>query len=86
MAGGHWVVMAEEAFGMWKTRHRPDAEEKGFVANWLAQREALGPPDDAGVDDKGNHKVRVGGREFYFRRFDLPGLDPAGDMVVMNIV
>ena len=78
--------MAEEAFGMRETRHRPDAEEKGFVANWLAQREAFGPPDDAGVADKGNDTVRVGGREFYVRRFDLPGQDPAGYMVVMNIV
>ena len=40
VAGGHWVVVAEEAFGMWETRHRPNADEKGLVANWLAQREA----------------------------------------------
>jgi hypothetical protein len=82
---GHWVVNAIDAYAIWEIRHRPTAEQKGFVVNWLAEREALRPPDDAMVDDKENHTARAGQREFYFRRFDLPGQEPAGYMLVMEI-
>lgn len=85
MAHGHWVVNAFDAYTVWQIRHRPSAEEKGLVVSWLAEREALGPPDDATVDDRQNYTARAGQREFYFRRFDLPGQDPAGFMVVMEI-
>jgi len=85
VAGGHWYVDAAEAYAMFETRHRPSADEKGFVVNWLAEREALGPPDDAVVDDKGNWTAHAGSREIYFRREDLPGQDPAGYMLIMGI-
>ena len=85
MARDHWVVNAADAYAIWTIRHRPSPEDKGFVVNWLAQCEALGPPDDAVGDDKQNYTARVGTRSFYFRRFDLPGQDPAGYMLVLEI-
>jgi hypothetical protein len=85
VAGEHWVVNAIDAYQIWVIRHRPSAEEKGFVVNWFAEREALGPPDDAMVDDRRNYTAIAGQREFYFRRFDLPGENPAGFMLVMEI-
>lgn len=57
----------------------------GFVVNWLADREALGPPDGAIVDDRHNGTAVVGEREFYFRREDLPEGEPAGYVFVMRI-
>ena len=44
MARGHWVVDAAEAYAIWEARHRPTADEKAFVVNWLAERESSGPP------------------------------------------
>jgi hypothetical protein len=85
MASGHWVVMATRAFEIWEIRHRPNADEVGVVPNWLADREAQGPPEDAVADDKGNWTHRAGGREFDFRRFDLVGQDPAGYLLIMQI-
>lgn len=85
MTSGHWVVNAVDAYAIWMIRQQPSPEEKGFVVNWLAEREALGPPEDAVVDDKQNYTAQAGERSFYFRRFDLPGQDPAGYMLVMEI-
>lgn len=68
-----------------EVRHRPSAEDKGLVVNWLAEREALGPPADATVDDRQNYTVRAGPIEFYFRRFDRHGQDPAGYILIMEI-
>jgi len=81
---GWWVVESDDAYAIWAVRKRPSAEEKCFVVNWLAEREANGPPDDATVDDKQNWTARAGGFEFYFCRFDLPGHDPAGLTAVMK--
>lgn len=67
MPGGRWVVDALDAYTIWEVRHRPSAEDKGLVVNWLAEREALGPPADATVDDRQNYTVRAGPIEFYFR-------------------
>jgi hypothetical protein len=85
LPGGHWVVQATDAYAVWVRRHQPTAEQKGFVANWLAEREALGPPEDAVVDDRNNWSAVLGEREFYFRREDLLGREPAGYMFVMRI-
>ncbi|MHB8464673.1 MAG: hypothetical protein ACYDH6_14490 [Acidimicrobiales bacterium] len=85
MADGHWLVESTEAYTAWAVRHRPNADEKGVVANWLAEREALGPPGDAVVDDHHNWTAKARDREFYFRREDLPGGDPAGYLFVMRI-
>ena len=85
MTSGHWVVNALDAYAIWTIRARPSPEEKAFVVNWLAEREAVGPPTDATADDKSNYTVRAGQREFYFRRFDLPGQDPSGYMLIMEI-
>ena len=86
MPGGHWVVNAFDAYAIWTLRHRPDPDEKAFVANWLAECEAVGPPEDATVDDKQNFTAQAGQRKFYYRRFDLPGQDPAGYILVMKIL
>ena len=85
MISGHWVVNATDAYAIWAIRHRPSPEDRGFVVNWLARCEAIGPPDDATVDDKQNYTARAGKRSFYFRRFDLPGQEPTGYMLVMEI-
>jgi hypothetical protein len=85
VAQGHWEVRAVDAYEAWAYRHRPNAAEKGVVVNWLAECEALGPPSDATVDDKGNWTVHVGEREMYFRRYDLPGHELAGVILVMKI-
>ena len=85
MASGHWVVNAFDAYAIWTIRQRPDPDEKAFVVNWLAQCEAGGPPEDASVDDKQNYTAHAGRCEFYYRRFDLPGRDPAGYILVMEI-
>jgi hypothetical protein len=78
-------VKAADAYAVWVRRTAPTAEEKGYVVNWLAEREALGPPDDAVVDDRHNWTATAGDLEFYFRREDLPDADPAGYMFIMRI-
>lgn len=85
MASGHWVVNALDAYAIWTIRHQPDPDEKAFVVNWLADCEAVGPPDDATVDNRKNFTARAGHRQFYYRRFDLTGKDPAGYILVMEI-
>jgi hypothetical protein len=85
VASGRWVVEADDAWMIWETRHRPNAEEKGFVVNWLDERERSGPPADAVVDDKGNWTATAGGMEFYYRREDSAGPDVDGYLFVMEI-
>jgi hypothetical protein len=83
VANGSWIVEAADAFGAWEARHRPSAEEKGAVAQWLELCEQQGPPPADDVDDRGNMRSAVAGIEVIFRRFDLPaGVDPLGYIVL----
>lgn len=51
MASGRWIINAVDAYTIWVIRTKPSAAEKGFVVNWLAEREVLGPPRNATEDD-----------------------------------
>ena len=71
---------------VWEARYRPSPAEKGAIAGWLEECEQHGPPAADNSDDRGNLTV-TGPRStvIMFRRFDAPGQDPAGYMLILSI-